>query len=1302
MASSIAVFFGPSLSPRQFLTGGRGCHAGADEGGLVALGEKRNCRSQVFETNAEEMNVTIHRILKTFCERCDCDRHFCVQCGFCSFGGNKFLGGTAGRLEAGADHIVGHGPCVANPPAFHGARNFPRVAYRSFLISIRQTRHDRSFLQPKRPTHSNDWLRGVLSYGDIGDHYVSPNPNAPLVIHIQDAHGIKDAQQNISSMMGALQVSRGVNLVGVEGAAGTFNLAPYRGYPAQVVKDVADFFLDRGLIVGSEYAGLTLPKSLTLYGVEQGSLYAENVTALRESYAARSETRSAVDRLQGAAQNLKQKIYSPALLEYDKHLTAYKAERESLSDFVKFLAQTYKLHSKAAPAFGANVAVLLDALNLESSLDFKQIESDRARLVETLVGRLTTQALQELVDKSVAYRSGSMGYGEYYIHLSNVCQQNKVDLKKYGQLPAYINYVLGAEKIDKSSLITELDQLETNAQDALIHTEDERRLVADSRLLALMDKLIDHEMTPMEWSRYSSLRSTVQNLPARLETPTTPVPNLAPFEAFCSKAIARNHAMVDRLLGKMKADNATTALMVAGGFHTEGMTQLLKENQVSYVVLTPKIKDIPKDSDYLDVLARDPVPLENLITGEKIFLVQWLAMGEANTAEPGATAVQRAKEIFLKFEALLVGEINQFIVGKVMFRLSKNRVAGFKIGDQMVEAKKVDDQRAETMAHYAVESLYQAVPTAVAMLALFASGPVLSALVFIVSAHLFSRAFAMAHQTDRDNARKLYGLSLMATAGLFAALLFLPMDTFSLGQFDSAKFFPATKNFVVAFLSLTTLHTIWVHAIVKARAMVEAGSKNPLTKWVAHQPVPTISLLQRIKEIFSREAKFKRLIQEADDQVRREMTKRIKKDGATAYFLELVSPLNVSPQRTTRISLEVIETFEESEFAHFTKTYLIEIKKFPLEERFKNFNRDLLQAGEKFRSFLEENKGKIFDDIVEWDKSGNPVALTAKEALIMWLESNIRGETAVGFGTIHWNFFKVFREVWPTIYPKLEEFETKVVELGGGIEQQYLSNNNSIELILEDLKKSARPPRGLGSAGVTESLLKTLGIPSGSKSIGFTEGVPTGAFAGFMAAAPLLLAGALAAWMGVDLSALLIDHPFRTALVWAFLSVGGILGSRAVTKSALFALHQKTGVVMADGSLSFDVVDVRDATETAMSSFNPGAYIAPILASIALINPQLVGLSLSLMGGVALLSGIVHAVKNARIAKEDFKNKVKANRASVNDALRRFLGKQLMDSLDKPGRVIPYSLARLTPSPERFGHPLREGLLMLVSTEHRV
>jgi 4-alpha-glucanotransferase len=508
---------------------------------------------------------------------------------------------------------------------------------------------------------SEDWLSQlILPFGSLREVHLSPAPGAPFIIHIQDAHGIEEAQKNMAAMIQRLRAARGLNLVGLEGAAGGFDLAPYRDFPdPAVTKDIADYFLKEGYLGGPEHAALTAESPPLLWGAEDLSLYESNIQAFRDSLKNKPAVHEALTGLDRRAAALKEKIYSPSLKEFDRRYAAYKSRREGLAPYVRHLM------SQPVSAGGyPNLRLLVNALDWEDSLDFKAVEKERLRLVETLAENLSQEQLADLVRQSLQYRLGQMTYGGYHRYLRGLCRAGGVALENFGPLNSYINYVLLAERINRNELLMELAELERFAQDALALRPDQKRLVAAARSLLLLEKLTGHNMTPPDWLYYETNREKILHVAedmallegsssaviarsaatkqsqasSRSLTPDRPLLTpalLKPFEEFCLYAVRRNNALVDNLLAKMKADKTSSAVLVAGGFHTDGLTQVLRRQNASYVVVTPKITEVPKDHNYLDVFARDPLPLEKLFSGEKIYLVRPPALASST---PGVSA----------------------------------------------------------------------------------------------------------------------------------------------------------------------------------------------------------------------------------------------------------------------------------------------------------------------------------------------------------------------------------------------------------------------------------------------------------------------------------------------------------------------------------------------------------------------------------------------------------------------------------------------------------------------------------------
>ena len=481
----------------------------------------------------------------------------------------------------------------------------------------------------KMPVFDGDlprWLSDVVTpFATLKDVHLSRKRDAPVVIHVQDLHDSVEAQRNISDLIKALQDNRGVSLVGLEGAEGAFSLDGFRTFPdAGIARDVADHLMTEGYLGGPEFAGVTASRAPLLWGVENMKGYNANVEAVRASAKARPALRTFIKDAQRILDDVKTLRFSKNLQEFDRHLTRYHSDQESLGVYVKYLMTVSPSLRLKSP----NLALFINALAWEESLDFKKIERERAELLERMVNTLSKEELNRLVAQSALYRLGRITYGEYYRFLRDQC--TNVHLNDFKSLNDYIRYVLIAEKINRNDLLTELAHAERFAQDSLTKTEEDRLIVSASRRLAALDRLSRHAYTPDDWAWHlthadeihrtgDSVQDVARGAGLK-ETITNPAPDvLKPFEDFCAQALGRNGAMVKNLLDKMQVEHRTTAVLVAGGFHTEGLTTLLRQENISYAILTPKVSGpLPEGSRSLDLLARDPVPLEKLFAGETI------------------------------------------------------------------------------------------------------------------------------------------------------------------------------------------------------------------------------------------------------------------------------------------------------------------------------------------------------------------------------------------------------------------------------------------------------------------------------------------------------------------------------------------------------------------------------------------------------------------------------------------------------------------------------------------------------------
>lgn len=580
-----------------------------------------------------------------------------------------------------------------------------------------------SLPRPAGLTAQQDWLiHAVAPYGTIQEARFA-SAKAPLIVHIQDAHGIWDAQRNTASLILELQKSRNIQLVGLEGASGAFRTEAYRSLSdLPTMRLVASDLLSIGMVGGPEYAGLVADKAPLLWGVENLADYHANIDAYKQAAKGAAAFKSRVAGFSKAVDSLKPTLYSPALREFDRIHTRYRSHSEGLGSYVTYLLGTASGQQAKVPQLHR----LNDALIAESRLDFKVVESERRLLVESLAKKMSAKELEGLVQQSVLFRGGRLNHTAFHSALTAAARQHGIRLESYPQFKAYMGYVESAERIQLGDLFKELTTLEARVQSDLATGEKEKSLLAASQAVVLLEKLGSQSMSPLDWADYETRRPTVLALGATLRdlakgaaAPVADWPEmetaLKPFEDFCRYASARNEGLTQNLLEKMRESKSAGAVLVAGGFHTDGLVKMFKAKDLSYVVVTPKIKEVPKENHYLEAFTRDPRPLEKILSGERIFLVTPPNLAASSPAQGQATADRAvAADLAVRTAANLpAGQVPQALT-ELGSKL--NAVGGAQFSFSPIEGKTVvavtvteqDGTQARFTAQYAPTSSFEA------------------------------------------------------------------------------------------------------------------------------------------------------------------------------------------------------------------------------------------------------------------------------------------------------------------------------------------------------------------------------------------------------------------------------------------------------------------------------------------------------------------------------------------------------------------------------------------------------------------
>jgi phosphomannomutase len=452
-----------------------------------------------------------------------------------------------------------------------------------------------------------------------------------LIIHIQDAHCNYEAQSNIAKILETLIKNDSLRLVSVEGADGVIDTSWFKAFPDDAVrKEVADYFMKKGEITGPEFLSITTDLPIKLFGAETRAYYIENLNAFTSSYPLKADTERYLNTIKAALNKLKGFIYNDDLRDMDSKSADYESKKIQFNDYVRFLqaeAEKAKLNIRAYDNFFKLVNVLI----YEKKIDFSVTDKERTNLIDDLTKRLAKDAITQLVTQSISFKIGKISSVDYYNYLKALAAANNIDLaKSYPNLYNYIIYNSVYSKIENEKLFNDIKQIETDIKEKLFANDDQRQLEKLSRHADILLGLINIKLLNGDFDYYKANKDAfstgiftdfIQKKGAQfgLAIVIDPVSDavaksISKLEDFYAIAIKRDKALVDNTLAQMQKTGEKIAVLVTGGFHSEGITRLLEKEGVSFMVVCPSItKDVP--TPYIQVLTNQRTSFEDVVMG---------------------------------------------------------------------------------------------------------------------------------------------------------------------------------------------------------------------------------------------------------------------------------------------------------------------------------------------------------------------------------------------------------------------------------------------------------------------------------------------------------------------------------------------------------------------------------------------------------------------------------------------------------------------------------------------------------------
>jgi hypothetical protein len=194
----------------------------------------------------------------------------------------------------------------------------------------------------------------------------------------------------------------------------------------------------------------------------------------------------------------------------------------------------------------------------------------------------------------------------------------------YPNLRLYIQQMILMSELQSETLQSEIKKLTAALVESLVKTDDERTLARTLREYQLLKKLFHLELSREEYQQLRSRQIDPERLSWGLVARdsglvkskktrgefrgTSPAPEIHELRQeamnFYSGAIIREDFMMKRAREVMAERKETKAVLITGGFHTDGFKQKITASGSSYIGITPAIGEVTKEEqkNYLSAL----------------------------------------------------------------------------------------------------------------------------------------------------------------------------------------------------------------------------------------------------------------------------------------------------------------------------------------------------------------------------------------------------------------------------------------------------------------------------------------------------------------------------------------------------------------------------------------------------------------------------------------------------------------------------------------------------------------------------
>ncbi len=499
------------------------------------------------------------------------------------------------------------------------------------------------------------------SFGKIID--VNNKNSDTLVINIQDLHCDYSVQKNIYNIIDELCEKYNIENIYAEGGIGTADFGILGDINPAYKKTILENLLKSGRLTGAEYYTVLNNKQGFLKGVENEKSYKKNIVRLSEILKAKRNNDKYLSNIDREVAFFKAKYLTSKNKNFSNLLDKYENKKISRKEFLS------KLFAVAADN-GINTKKyenLQNAFSLalsSSDINKKSLSKEFAAVISEIKKNVSYNEYNKIISSTAKFSNFSAAKTV----IENYCSAKKINIAKvYPNLNKFLSLKKDSLSVNPVAMVKEERKLIDTIRTYLSETPTELEIAYISDFKDFYKKYISAELSSSQWEyvklgleKFEELyaKYSVQNDVANLkmysrlltdfynvntERNSIFLSNMGilktPVIASASSTLSSRTERSEREISSVQPRSGVVAvnssdipslfsakkimILVSGGYHTEGITELLNKNNISNITITPEV---------INASAATRSVYENLVLHQAMSVRQMIALGLISNA----------------------------------------------------------------------------------------------------------------------------------------------------------------------------------------------------------------------------------------------------------------------------------------------------------------------------------------------------------------------------------------------------------------------------------------------------------------------------------------------------------------------------------------------------------------------------------------------------------------------------------------------------------------------------------------------